>query len=53
MFLSEDNGFHLSDTVLVAIISGASANITGLMAIATRYLFPPKKQPPPRAPQSS
>lgn len=30
----------LSDTVLVALISGASVNIIGLMVIVANYLFP-------------
>lgn len=30
----------LSDTVLVALISGASVNIIGLMVIVASYLFP-------------
>lgn len=32
--------FNLSDTVLVALISGASINIIGLMVIVANYLFP-------------
>lgn len=31
---------RLSDTVLVALISGASINIIGLMVIVANYLFP-------------
>lgn len=37
----ETDRFHLSDSVLIALITGASVNIIGLMAIVIRYLFPP------------
>lgn len=42
--------FHLSDSVLIALIAGASVNIIGLLAIVIRHLFPPTgtKQPLPR-----
>lgn len=33
--------FSLPDNVLIALITGASINIIGLMAIVIRYLFPP------------
>lgn len=36
--------FRLSDSVLIALISGASVNIIGLMAIVIRYLFPAQKK---------
>ena len=39
-FLGPRNCFNLSDSVLIAVISGASVNIIGLMAIVIRYLFP-------------
>lgn len=38
---------QLSDTVLVALISGASLNIIGLMVIVAQYLFPKNGMPPP------
>jgi uncharacterized membrane-anchored protein len=31
--------FHLSDSVLIALIGGASVNVIGLVAIVTNYLF--------------
>lgn len=36
-------GFRLSDAVLVALISGTSANVIGLLAIVILYLFPRRK----------
>lgn len=36
--------FRLSDSVLIALVSGASVNIIGLMAIVIRYLFPAQKK---------
>ena len=33
--------FNLSDNVLIALITGASINIIGLLAIVIRHLFPP------------
>lgn len=32
--------FHLSDGVIIALITGTSINIIGLMAIVIHYLFP-------------
>ena len=34
---------NLSDSVLIALITGASVNIIGLMVIVTNYLFPKNK----------
>ncbi len=33
-------GFHLSDKVLIAVITGTTINVLGLFAIVANYLFP-------------
>lgn len=43
-FLGPLGCFHLSDRVLITLISGASINIIGLMAIVIRYLFPSQRK---------
>lgn len=43
-FCGPQGWFHLSDSVLIALISGASINIIGLMAIVIRYLFPSQRK---------
>ncbi len=35
-------GFKLSDTVLIALITGTTANVIGLFVIVARYLFTKK-----------
>jgi len=34
--------FHLSDTVILAIIGGTTVTVLGLFAIVAKYLFPKK-----------
>ena len=37
--------FYLSDSVLIAIISGTTVNVLGLFAIVANYLFPKRLDP--------
>lgn len=35
-----DLGFHLSDTVLVALLSSTTVTVLGMYGLAVRWLFP-------------
>lgn len=37
---THQNGFHLSDNVLIAAIGGTTVNVIGIFIVVTRYLFP-------------
>lgn len=43
--------FHLSDTVIITLVTTATVNITGFFLVVTKYLFPaPGREIPPPAP---
>ena len=46
LFLSGtiDNGFHLSDSVLVTLLRTTTANVIGILAIVVTYLFSRKRK---------
>ncbi len=41
---SQNNGFHLNDTVLNTLLKTTTANVIGILAIVVTYLFGRKKK---------